>query len=152
MVDVHDAVTRSRNMAAVRRRDTGPELNIRHELHRLGFRYRVDVAALPGRPDIVFPKYHAVLFVHGCFWHRHECHLFRWPATRRAFWEAKLLGNCERDARFVVDLTRADWRVGTVWECALRGPFRLAPGMASRRIAAWLTGTKGALTVSGEKG
>ena len=108
-------------MAAVRSRDTAPEVRVRKALHRLGFRYRTHVAGLPGKPDIVLRKYRAVILVHGCFWHGHDCRLFQRPATRQDFWDAKIRRNRERDAEVREALRAAGWRCLTVWECALRG-------------------------------
>ena len=97
MVDVHDKKTRSRNMAAVRGKNTKPELLLRSELFRQGFRFRLHYGGLPGKPDIVLPKYRAVIQVHGCFWHGHHCALFHWPATREDFWRKKITENAVRD-------------------------------------------------------
>jgi DNA mismatch endonuclease, patch repair protein len=109
------------NMSRVRGRDTRPEMIIRRGLHALGFRYRLQGRLLPGRPDLVFPRYRAVIFVNGCFWHGHDCALFRIPATRRNFWESKIASNRLRDARSESSLLKLGWRVATVWECSLRG-------------------------------
>ena len=105
-------------MAAIRGKDTKPELLIRRGLHAKGFRYRLQGRGLPGRPDLVLPKHHAVIFVHGCFWHRHDCPLFRWPQTRQEFWREKIDGNARRDANAIGLLLDTGWRVGIVWECA----------------------------------
>ncbi|THD37321.1 MAG: DNA mismatch endonuclease Vsr [Sphingomonas sp.] len=121
MADVVDSKTRSRMMAGIRGKDTKPELLIRRALHRSGFRFRLHDSRLPGRPDLVFPKYRAVLFVHGCYWHRHQaCRLTTTPATNSDFWKSKFEGNVERDARKRALLLGAGWRVGVVWECATR--------------------------------
>jgi DNA mismatch endonuclease, patch repair protein len=108
-------------MSRIRGSDTKIELLVRRGLHRLGFRYRLGGAALPGRPDITLPKYRAVVFVHGCFWHGHNCHLFRLPKTRTQFWKDKIESNVSRDSRVVEELRRLKWRVVTIWECELRG-------------------------------
>lgn len=122
MADVHDKATRSRNMAAVRSRNTRPELLVRKGLHERGLRFRLHCAALPGKPDLVFPSRRAVLFVHGCFWHAHEgCRYFRLPQTDPDRWKNKLFGNRERDARTVEALREKGWHPLTVWECELRG-------------------------------
>ncbi|MCU0733044.1 MAG: very short patch repair endonuclease [Hyphomonas sp.] len=107
-------------MAGIRGRDTRPELFLRRALHRHGFRYRLHVGDLPGRPDLVFPRWCAALFVHGCFWHGHGCPVFRWPKSNEAFWRQKIEANKVRDARQADALRAAGWRVGTVWECSLR--------------------------------
>ena len=99
MVDVLTRAQRKLNMSNIRGRDTKPEKLIRNGLHRLGFRFRLHHKSLPGRPDLVFPRYNAVIFVHGCFWHGHDCPLFKLPATRRSFWLDKISGNFKRDQR-----------------------------------------------------
>jgi DNA mismatch endonuclease (patch repair protein) len=121
MSDVVDKNTRSKMMSGIRGKDTSPELLIRVGLHTLGFRYRLHNAALPGKPDMVFPKYSAVIQVNGCFWHRHNCHLFKLPKTRQQFWQQKLEGNAARDGRNIAELESMGWKVLTVWECALKG-------------------------------
>jgi len=125
-------------MAAVRGRDTKPELALRRTLHGLGFRYRLNVRALPGTPDLVFPARRALIFVHGCFWHGHDCPLFVLPRARREFWLDKIGHNQLRDRRHHDALSGAGWRIGTVWECAMRG--RASPGVAatSAQVAEFL--------------
>lgn len=127
--DVHTREQRSRNMAAVRSRDTKPELALRRALHGLGFRYRLNVRTLPGAPDLVFPGRRALIFVHGCFWHGHDCPLFVLPRARREFWLDKIGRNQLRDRRHHDALSGAGWRIGTVWECAMRG--KASPGVAA---------------------
>jgi DNA mismatch endonuclease (patch repair protein) len=122
MTDVHTREQRRRNMSAIRSKDTRPEMLIRRGLHGRGYRYSLHHKLLPGHPDIVLRKYKAVVFVHGCFWHGHECRLFRWPATRKDFWRSKILRNREVDSAATSDLLSAGWRIVTVWECALKGP------------------------------
>ena len=121
MADIVDASTRSRIMSGIRSKDTLQEIEIRKRLFALGFRYRLHDNKLPGKPDIVFPKYSAVIFIHGCFWHAHDCDLFRWPASRKAFWKAKLVGNRARDLEHLAELKKLGWRVLIIWECAYRG-------------------------------
>lgn len=111
-------------MSRVRGADTIPEMVVRRGLHARGLRFRLHRKDLRGRPDLVFPKYRAVIFVHGCFWHAHECPMFRWPKTRRQFWQEKISKNRERDRLVRSYLKDQGWRVLTVWECALRGPGR----------------------------
>jgi len=118
-MDTVDKNTRSRIMRSVRRKDTGPELSLRKALHKKGFRYRLHDKKLPGSPDLVFPKYKAVIFVHGCFWHRHGCKRSTNPSTRIDFWESKFEANIERDERNVNDLEKEGWRVLIVWECEI---------------------------------
>jgi DNA mismatch endonuclease (patch repair protein) len=139
MVDIVDAATRSRMMSGIRGRNTKPEILIRSLLHRRGFRFRLDARDLAGRPDIVLPRYRAVIFVHGCFWHGHTCHLFKWPQTRAEFWRDKIGRNRANDAKAQAALLDAGWRVATVWECALRGANRDIDGVLQRLID-WLHG------------
>ena len=121
MADIVDAATRSRMMAGIQSKNTKPEILIRKALHAKGLRYSLHSNHLPGKPDIVMPKWRVVIFVHGCFWHWHGCHLSKIPATRTAFWTTKLAGNRHRDAIATQQLLAAGWRVATVWECATRG-------------------------------
>lgn len=121
MADIISPERRSALMSRIKGKDTKIELEVRRGLHALGFRYRLGGASLPGRPDIVLPKHRAVVFVHGCFWHRHNCHLFRLPKTRTEFWETKIASNVERDARAEKQLRSLGWHVEILWECQLRG-------------------------------
>lgn len=126
MADRLTPEARSRHMARIRGRDTKPEMLVRRGLFRLGLRYRLHGAGLPGRPDMVFPGRRAVILVHGCFWHGHGCPMFRLPGTRKEFWASKIEANRGRDDRTLQGLRTEHWRVLTVWECALRGPGRMS--------------------------
>src|ERR1700678_3301286 len=137
-MDVLTAEQRRRCMANIRGRNTKPEIILRKALFALGFRYRLHQRGLPGTPDLVFPKYRATVFVHGCFWHGHGCALFVVPETNREFWVKKIGGNRARDERAVAALGRLGWRVMTVWECGLRGRERQPVGELAARIAQWL--------------
>lgn len=131
---------RSRNMARIRATHTQPELLVRSALHRAGLRFRLHQKSLPGRPDIVLKRYRAVIFVHGCFWHRHSrCRYAVLPKTRAAFWRTKLVGNRKRDERQLRDLEAAAWRVLVIWECALRNPADRS-AVAARAVG-WVRGT-----------
>jgi len=121
MADVVDKATRSRMMAGIKGKDTKPEMLIRSELHRRGFRFRKNVKELPGKPDIVLPKYKAVIMVNGCFWHGHGCRLFKWPSTRPEFWKNKIHENMRRDKRNISELNDSGWTVFLVWECEMKG-------------------------------
>lgn len=127
-------------MAGIRSRDTRPEMVIRRGLHALGYRYRLHDRRLPGRPDLVFPSRRAVIFIHGCFWHGHDCSLFRWPGARSQFWRDKIGGNIARDARVRAELRAAGWRVINIWECALRGRNRQPPADVLAACADFLDG------------
>lgn len=138
MADVVDTATRSRMMAGIKGRDTAPELALRRALHAAGFRFRLHARKLPGRPDLVLPRWRAAVQVHGCFWHRHPgCRFATIPATRPEFWSAKFAGNTERDARNHAALRALHWRVATVWECAL-SKDRLSASAAT--LAEWIRG------------
>ncbi len=108
-------------MTRIRGKNTKPELIIRRGLYARGLRYRLHKAGIPGKPDLVFANHRTVIFVHGCFWHGHECSLFRWPKTREGFWENKIRCNMERDKSTLNTLRAMGWRVLVIWECALRG-------------------------------
>ena len=150
MADIVSKAVRSRMMSGIKDKDTKPELLLRQNLHRRGFRYRLHTSNLPGRPDMVFPRFDAVLFAHGCFWHGHDCSLFRWPQTRREFWEEKLRGNQARDVRNEKLLLDQGWRVGRVWECALKGKERIGIDVVIERCANWLEGTSLQLEIRGK--
>jgi DNA mismatch endonuclease (patch repair protein) len=122
MTDIVTPEVRSRMMSRIRGRDTGPEKIVRSLLFRSGFRFRLHRRDLPGRPDIVLPKYRAVIFINGCFWHAHaRCAYATSPSSNRKFWETKLAANQERDRRNIGKLRQAGWRVLVVWECTVRG-------------------------------
>ncbi len=136
MADIVDKATRSRMMAGIRGKDTRPEIALRKALHARGLRFRLHERKLPGRPDIVLPKHRALILVHGCFWHRHEgCRFATTPSTRPEFWEAKFAANKARDARNLVDLGNAGWRIWIAWECEIRAA---GPEPMADRIIAWL--------------
>lgn len=121
MADIKSPAERSRNMAAIKGKDTKPEMIVRRFLHREGFRFRLHRKDLPGKPDIVLPKYKTVIFVHGCFWHRHEgCRFATMPATRYEFWKAKFERTKERDQDDQKSLLENGWRILILWECGLK--------------------------------
>lgn len=151
MTDVLTPQQRRLNMSRIRGKDTRPELVLRRGLHALGFRFRLHRKDLPGRPDMVFPRYRAVVLVHGCFWHGHDCPLFKLPATRREFWAAKIEGNKARDTRNLAGLTAAGWRVLMVWECALKGPARLPVDAVLTEITSWLTSDEPIRTIQSSR-
>ena len=123
--DMVDRETRSRIMSKIRGKNTGPELLLRRSIHARGLRYRLHDTTLPGKPDLIFPRFHAVCFVHGCFWHRHRgCRFASTPKSRVEYWEAKLKGNVARDNKNRQKLLELGWRVAVVWECSLRADCR----------------------------
>jgi DNA mismatch endonuclease (patch repair protein) len=121
MADKWDTATRSRTMSRIRSRDTKPELVVRSLLHRQGYRFRLHRKDLPGRPDIVLPRYRTVVFIHGCFWHQHKaCPAGHMPKSRQDYWEPKLARNVKRDAKHRRQLRAQGWQVLTVWECQIK--------------------------------
>ncbi len=121
MADRHTPEQRRFNMQMIKGTNTKPELLLRKSLFAKGFRYRINVKKLPGRPDLVLPKYKTVIFVHGCFWHGHEnCRYFVVPKSNTEFWTEKILGNKQRDSKNTVKLKELGWTVITVWECELK--------------------------------
>lgn len=147
MADIVDSKTRSRMMSGIRSKDTQPEVLIRKLLHSRGFRFRLHVRRLPGKPDIVLKKHRAVIFVHGCFWHQHHCRLFRWPSTRPEFWKAKLGRNCEIDARAIRELQSQGWRTCIIWECSVKNRLSDLDGVTDR-ISSWLLSSSASLEIS----
>ncbi|PHM28317.1 very short patch repair endonuclease [Xenorhabdus innexi] len=137
-MDVHDKETRSRNMKAIRSRDTRPELIVRKLLHRNGFRFRVSCGKLPGKPDIWMAKWNTVIFINGCFWHMHECEKFRLPDSRQDFWQKKLNSNRIRDRIKIEELRTLGIRVLTIWECALTGKGKLNDTILLTLFKTWL--------------
>ena len=125
-------------MRSIQGKDTKPELTIRSGLHALGYRFRLHRRSLPGTPDLVLPGRRAVIFVHGCFWHQHDCHLFKWPKTRPEFWRKKITANAQNDVRHLDALREDGWRVLVIWECALKGKTKLLEGEPVIRAANWL--------------
>jgi DNA mismatch endonuclease, patch repair protein len=121
MADVHDQATRSYNMSRIKGKDTKPEMLVRRFLHANGYRYRLHVKDLPGKPDIVLPKYKTVIFIHGCFWHGHQnCKYYVVPKTRTDWWLKKINGNVENDKKAVKALKKAGWKVISIWGCTLK--------------------------------
>ena len=152
MTDIVDSQRRSELMAGVRGRDTAPELAVRRIAHRMGLRFRLHRNDLPGRPDLVFPKHRLAVFVHGCFWHRHEgCRYASTPKSRAAFWTEKFAANVERDARQEAALRTLGWRVLVIWQCETRDEAaverRLAELVTHDRAASERRSTLSATTV-----
>jgi DNA mismatch endonuclease (patch repair protein) len=136
-------------MRAIKGRDTAPELAVRRALHARGFRFLLHSTRLAGKPDLTLPKHRAVVLVHGCFWHQHDCHLFKLPEERRVLWEAKLAGNVLRDEQVKKALASDGWRIATVWECSLRGRTRQPINQVADQLAIWLRGKEKTITIRG---
>lgn len=120
MADNHTKEVRSRNMSHIRSTNTKPEEKVRKYLFSKGFRYRKNVRGLPGCPDIVLPKYRSVIFVNGCFWHKHDCPRFVWPSSNQEYWIPKITRNVDRDVKNQQTLKEMGWQIITVWECELK--------------------------------
>jgi DNA mismatch endonuclease (patch repair protein) len=150
MADIVSRETRSRMMAGIRGKHTMPERVLRKALFARGLRYRLHGTELPGKPDLIFPRYHAAVFVNGCFWHGHACRLFKWPSTRKEFWTAKINGNRERDQRCLLKIRSLGWRAITVWECSLRGKSSEQVEQLADDLAAWIRSNDVSQERSGE--
>jgi DNA mismatch endonuclease, patch repair protein len=137
-MDTVDRQTRSRIMASVGQKDTDAEMLLRRTLHKAGLRYRLHDRSLPGTPDMVFRRYNAVVFVHGCYWHAHGCYRSTAPKTRSTFWREKFAANRSRDDKNVGLLLERGWRVLTVWECALKGKTAPPSDALFLEIKGWL--------------
>lgn len=138
-MDITDSVTRSRMMSAIKGKNTQPELVVRKALHKKGLRFRLHVSGLPGKPDLVFHRHKAVVFVHGCFWHVHGCSNSKIPKTRTEFWTNKLEGNKARDEALVTVLQGNHWRVAIVWECSIRQAEKSGDVRLFEHLANWIT-------------
>ncbi len=138
MADIVSRETRSRMMAGISSKDTKPEMIIRRGLHVLGFRYRLHQPNLPGKPDIVLRRYNAILLVNGCFWHGHDCSLFRWPKSRPDYWRHKIDANRNRDRSNHDKLGTLGWRQLKVWECSIKGSRRRSTEEVVSMCEAWL--------------
>nr|WP_272493111.1 very short patch repair endonuclease [Pseudomonas sp. LS.1a] len=139
LVDIVDPVTRSRMMSGIKGKNTSPELVIRKALHARGFRFRIHTTHLPGKPDLILPKFRAAIFVHGCFWHGHNCRYFKTPKTRTEFWMDKIEKNKVRDAIQIAKLNEAGWRTLIIWECAIRKMKSENSITLIDTVAAWLS-------------
>ncbi|MFP3976651.1 very short patch repair endonuclease [Marinobacter sp. KMM 10035] len=140
MADIVDKQTRSRMMSGIRGKNTKPELVVRQALHAKGFRYRLHRKDLAGKPDITLPRYNAVVFINGCFWHGHSCHLFKWPKTRPEFWRSKIGANQERDRKNIETLLERGWRVFILWECSIKNARAESLTPVIDDLSSWITG------------
>lgn len=143
------STVRSKTMAAVRSKNTKPEMAVRRGLHARGFRFRLHVDSLPGRPDIVLPKYRAAIFVHGCFWHGHDCGRTSLPATNRSYWVTKIARNIKRDRDTLRALASAEWRTLVIWECAIFGKRALSSDEVIDFVERWLKGFAPSVSLAG---
>lgn len=149
MADVVSPEKRKQMMAGIKAKNTRPEIIIRRALHKKGFRYRLHDKSLPANPDIVLPKYNAIILVNGCFWHGHDCHLFKWPKTRKDFWKDKVEGNKARDSRNHSLLMDGGWRILSIWECAIKGKYRISLEEIIEFSTSWLQSNTSCASVSG---
>ena len=138
MTDTVSPKIRSEVMARVGSKDTKPELLIRKGLHARGFRYRLHAKELPGKPDMVFPRYKSIILVNGCFWHGHDCRLYRFPKSNTEYWRGKIKRNIERDSENLKALHEAGWRIMIIWECAIKGKARLSLEAVYVSASEWL--------------
>ena len=152
MVDVVDKATRSRMMSGIRSKDTKPERIIRSLLHRMGYRFRLHSSRVPGHPDILLPKYRAAIHIHGCFWHGHDCGLYRLPGTRSKFWKEKITKNRGRDLRVVAATLAIQWRHLTIWECAFRGNRQIGLDKTIERVCKWIESSRKYATIRSRSG
>ncbi len=152
LTDTVSVERRSEIMALVGSKDTKPELLIRKGLHALGFRYRLHVKDLPGKPDLVFPRYRAVIQINGCFWHGHACPLCRMPNSNTEYWNSKIARNKKRDISNRQLLLDEHWRVLTIWECALTGKSKLGLNQVIELASAWLLSTESICEIKGKIG
>jgi DNA mismatch endonuclease (patch repair protein) len=148
MTDVVSPEKRSQMMSGIKSKNTQPEIVLRKYLHNAGFRFRINVKDLPGKPDMVFRKYNSIIFIHGCFWHGHDCKLFKWPKTRPEFWKKKIESNISNDEKVLQTLQLTGWRVCIVWECSVKGKGKdIMP--VTKKISSWLKGNKHFLEIRG---
>ena len=138
-------------MSAIRGKNTKPEMMIRSSLHAAGFRYRLHDKKLPGKPDIILPKYKAIIMVNGCFWHEHHCYLFKWPSTRTEFWKEKIGKNKNNDRINLLKLHEMGWRVMIIWECALKGKKKLPFDELIKQMTGWLKSGSDIKEISGKE-
>ncbi len=150
-MDTVDKETRSRIMSRNRHRDTGPEIQLRSVLHRAGLRYRLYNKKLPGKPDLVFPRFRATVFVHGCYWHAHGCYRSSVPKSHQDYWKTKFSRNRERDVRNIALLRELNWRVMIIWECSVVGKNAMPSNELTETVCSWLHGSVKFVEVPGNQ-
>ncbi len=138
MTDIVSPEKRSRMMSSIRGKNTKPEMTIRKGLYARGFRYRLHSKHLPGKPDLVFTRYKSVIFVHGCFWHHHDCRLFKWPKSNQDFWREKITANTVRDRKYYRLLIDRGWRIMILWECSIKGKKEQQIAKVLDNLSDWL--------------
>lgn len=138
MTDVHDNKTRSKNMRAIKSHGTAIEKKVSELLQQSGFMFREQALELPGKPDVVLEQYKVAIFIHGCFWHHHNCYLFKTPATRTDFWMKKIQSNVDNDKNNMTNLSFNGWRILIIWECSLKGRLKLSDTEIISRLEEWL--------------
>lgn len=138
-------------MSGIRSTNTNPEIVVRKLLHKEGFRYKLHDKSLPGKPDLVFQKYEAVIQIHGCFWHGHNCHLFKRPSSNVEFWQQKISMNVKRDRQTNYRLQQAGWRVMTIWECAVKGKTKLDQNSVVKICRSWLLSSNSTKEIRGNE-
>lgn len=151
MISEKSKDARQKIMSLVKTKGTNLEIWLRLRLHAHGFRYRLNVNKLPGKPDIVLPKYKCVIFVNGCFWHRHDCHFFQWPKTNQDWWIKKLSTNRKRDLEVQDKLRELGWRVMVVWKCAIQGTTKLNDKVLLEMVISWIKNGGSLLEISGKE-
>lgn len=149
-MDIVNTETRRRMMAGIRAKDTKPELTVRRALHARGLRYRLHPAGVLGKPDLAFPRHRALIFVHGCFWHGHNCRYFKIPKTRTDFWIEKISQNQHRDARVMDELQRDGWRILIIWECSVRAFVRSPANPLIDNVIEWLLNSQTSMQINEE--
>jgi DNA mismatch endonuclease (patch repair protein) len=152
MPDIVSKKKRSEMMAGIRGKHTKPEMLVRSILHKAGFRFRLHTKHLPGKPDLVLPKYHAAILINGCFWHGHDCHLFKWPSSKKEFWRNKILKNRANDEKTLTALDAQDWRVLVIWECALKGKEKRSLERIVDEVTGWLHSDETYHEIKGRRG
>lgn len=135
-------------MSGIKGKNTKPELIIRSMLHKKGFRFRIHNSKLPSKPDIVLKKYRAVILIHGCFWHRHQCRIFKWPQTNQEFWEIKINKNYENDIKKMNELHEMGWRICIIWECAIKGAGKDLERVISD-VTSWIRSENNFMEIAG---
>ncbi len=149
MADVFSSEKRSSVMSKIRGKDTKPEVKVRKALHGLGYRYSLHKKELPGKPDLYFKKYNAVVEINGCYWHGHNCHLFSMPKSNTEFWKKKINGNKKRDERNIEKLKEMGFRVLIIWECAIKGKTSLQFDSLIKEVEEWINSESNFMEIQG---